>query len=912
MGVHTGIVWVGSIGTDLRMDYTAEGPTVGLAARLEHAAALGEILISEETARRAAPYFDLVDLGPRSLRGLRHPVRVYSLAGRGRFETRFDSEKSRGLTPFVGRRRELVRLVDTAARAAQGRTVLVEIRGEPGIGKSRLLLEHRAGDGAGVQCLELTCREGNARRAFAPLLECLERWPESLPDPGEAARLAGILANPCLGPEMQQAAVIDALHSLFVGAANSHRVLLAVDDLQWMDPSTRLWLDALLTRAPSTPVLVLGTARPDHDPRWPEGAHVESIELSSLGAVEATALAHHILGGLPEEDTLAALAVERGGGNPLFVEEVSRSLREGSEDLRRSARLEMALRRSAVRVPATLQGVIAARVDALPEQGKRLLEVMSVVGLPVGLDLLCAIEPLGMENAPRVLEELCGGGLLWVDRSEAYDFRHGLVREVAYGQILRPRRQALHRSCADALAHLADCESPSISSRIGTHYDLAGEPARALPFLSRAGTAYLKLHAGTEATTHLQRAWESLQECGVGDAATRAALGLSLVSAFNLVDRTGEAAAVLETLHGQGLDESDRMRLASAYIEGGWIAYTSRNQFERAVTLVEGGVALVENLPGGQTIEGRGYAYLARLYQLDGEVSRSLVAARRLLEVASAAGDRCGRAWALANLAAAYCDGGQLDLATQTIEDSIAIAQESESELTLGLCLTVSAKVWVYRGDADRALAAGDSAWRASERAGQVGGQYTASIWRGKAYLLREEPAKAAAEFDRLATLNATWPSTFDYRARGRLEVGRLAESVELAQACLALDPPRLSRVRALCVLGRALAASKTCAGAQAEAALSEAVSLCDALGVPPQLAETHLALFEVCALRGETERALYFAKRAEQGFESCGMRVHARRAAEQGARIARTAVWSEGSPPDRRESIRLGSNSNS
>jgi class 3 adenylate cyclase/tetratricopeptide (TPR) repeat protein len=883
MGVHTGTVWVGSIGTDLRMDYTAEGSTVGLAARLEHAAAPGEILLSEETARRTRSFFDLLDLGPRPLRGLRDPVRVYSLAGHGRFETRIAAERWQGLTPFVGRAEEFSRLAEAKTRAAAGRAVLVEIRGEAGIGKSRLVLQHRARE-TGHRCLELSCRETNAKRAFAPLLDCLERWPGDLADPGEAARLAGILANPSAHPTMQRAQLIDALHALFIRAARSTPLMLSVDDLQWMDPSTRLWLDALIARAPFAPLLVLATARPEQESRWPADAQVESIELAPLELSDAQSLARHIVAGLADENTFVALAVHRGGGNPLFVEEVSRSLRDGCEELRRSARLEVALRGAAVRVPETLVGVIAARVDALPQRGKRLLEALSVVGLPVGLDFLRAIE-LAEGDAVELLEDLCARGLLNVDCNQAYDFRHGLVREVAYGQLLRSRRQALHHSCAEALAKLPGSESAALSSRIGTHYDLAGEPAQALHYLSRAGEAYLHLYAGIEATTHLQRGWELVKESGIGDPAIRATVGLSLVSAFNLVDRAGEAAAVLETLQGQGLQESDRLRLGSAYIEGGWISYTGRNQFERAVTMVERGVALVENVPEGQAIEGRGHAYLARLYELDGEVSRSLAAARRLLELATAAGDRCARSYALANLATTYCDAGDIEAATRSIDEALVTAQESENEIAIGFCLGFQAKVWVFRGDADRALAAADSSWRTSERAGQLGAQYQAATWRGHAYLQRNEPAKAAAEFDQLAVLNANWPTTFDLQARGRLELGRAVEAVELARACLALRPPRLVRARALCTLGRAIAASEVGAADQAEAAISEAITLCDTLGIRPQLAEAHLALSEVCGQRGEEERAIYFARRAMQGFEACGMRVHARRAAEQRAR---------------------------
>jgi tetratricopeptide (TPR) repeat protein len=311
------------------------------------------------------------------------------------------------------------------------------------------------------------------------------------------------------------------------------------------------------------------------------------------------------------------------------------------------------------------------------------------------------------------------------------------------------------------------------------------------------------------------------------------------------------------------------------------VSFAERGQLARAVALVERGIALATGAAQGQHVEGRGHAYLLRLFQLDGEVSRSLASARRLLELATAGGDRVARSYALANLAATQCDAGELDAAAERIHEATRLALESESELAIGLVHAFLAKFFVFRGEPERALEVAELAGTVSERAGQVSGVYTAAMWRGYAHLLLGDSVRAAAEFERMGEINASWPSALEHRAHGRLALRRWQEAVELARECLAQEPPRLVRARILCTLARAMAAGEPGGAQAAEAALLEAVSLCDELGLRPQLAESHLALSEVCARRGDPARALYFAERALRGFESCGMTLHARLATE-------------------------------
>lgn len=874
MGIHAGLVWVGSIGTALRRDYTAEGPTVGMAARLEEAAAPGQILVAEETARRVESYVDLREVGRRELKGLPEPVTVFEVVGAPGAESRFDVERVRGLTPFVGRERELGELVSRVSQLAPGRALWLEVRGEAGSGKSRLALEARertAGGGPGW--LEGRCREGDASRAYAAWIDLLRRWVDGAAGGDAAAKLVRLLVGEEGARSAQAvAAAVRELLDEFFGTTPAR---LLFEDVHWLDPSSRRVAELLLRDPPGCGVAFVATTRPEAWIEWDARLPVTRIELGRLDPEASAALASCLLGSEAAAEPLVVLAAERGAGNPLFVEELARSLRDGPEPVRDSARLEMAWRRAPQRIPDTLEGVIEARIDALPDPTKRLLQTAAVVERPFAPAFLEAIDLEAGERLPELLETLRDRELL-VSRGGALEFRHVLFREVAYRQILRERRQRLHARCAEALDATTDRGQPETASRIGSHFDRAGEPSRAVHHLTRAGRGYLELTASEEAVAHLRRAWELLAEAEQGGASPRASVGLSLAAALNSLDRAGEASAVLESLDDDELGSEDRRRLADACVQMGWIRYSEAGDVPAARRLLERGISLASGKDPALRTVATGHAYRSRVEHLDGELERAVESAQRLAELATAGGDRFGLLLGRSNEGLVRCDAGEVRAALELCEEAARLAEEARHEVGISLTQSAVAKALVFRGSPEEALRAAERARSVGGRCGQIAALYNAEVWSGEAHLLLGDPARAAECLGRLAEINDRWPTTLDNCARGALEAGRLDEAIELATRCLEAEPPRLVRARVLRTLGLALGLARPAEADRADQALAESVSLCDSLGLRPHLAHAWCALAEVSRERGHGERAADYARRAAEEWEACEMPGHA------------------------------------
>ena len=873
MGLHTGTVWVGSIGKDLRRDYTAEGPTVGLASRLERAATPGQILLSEETARRARPYVAVRELGLRRFRGVRQPVRVFELVGPGPHRGRFEAQRARGLTPFVGRTQELDWLEREGALQRKG---VVEIAGEAGIGKSRLVHEYVLRL-ASTPVLDARCREPDASRAYAPWLEILRGWPEALPGGEAAVDLARRFGGKAAEVSGTAEAFARELGELLAGAARGEPLLLVLDDAHWLDPSSRHVLDLVSQEARLERLSFILTVRGDA-PREPAAPPAAQLELGPLDPEHSAALSRAALGPFEDSEPLVRFAVDRGAGNPLFIEEVARALREGPDEVRRTARSEIEIRQSPFRIPDTLRGVIAARIDALPDAAKRLLLAASVVGVPFDAALLRELDPEWALERSVLLDELVERGLLARERSGSLEFQHLLTREVAYAQLLLSRRRVLHARCADALVERGKA-TPDGASRIGGHYDLGGQPVRAAEYLATAGRAYLKLHAPDEAAAHLQRAWDLLRGESSSDAAERAAVGLALASALNGLDRARDAGAVLEVVAGEGLGSTDRRRVARACIEGGWVRFSEGSDLEEGRRLIERGIALVEEIPSARRLEMGAHAYLARLHSLDGEVGLAVTSADRVVELARGLDDGFFEMFGVGTRGSALCHRGDLESALAACQKAVMLADDSENDVAIGFAYSFLAELSIYLGQPARALEAASRAREAGERAKQVGAIYHAAMRAGEAYLLQGETERAVAEFERLSRINPRWPSTIRRRARGLLALGRFAEAAEVAEDCLGRRLPRLTRALTLSILGRALGLAQPpqpADGARARWAIAESIRICEELELRPHLAEAESAMSELLARSGAVAEATCHADRAISLYEACGMRHHA------------------------------------
>ncbi|HSE95515.1 MAG TPA: AAA family ATPase, partial [Methylomirabilota bacterium] len=472
MGLHTGQVVVGAIGDNLRMDYTAVGDTTHLAARLQQHAEPGTIAVSEATARLVRGYVELEPLGSVPLKGLSEPVSVSRVAGPGARRSRLEGAGAGALSPFVGRDRELRALQDLAERAAAGEGQAVGIVGEPGVGKSRLLLELREIlGGRGLTCLEGRCLSFGAATPYLPVLDLLRAGcgirdadpPETMAAKvtqtlGEAG-LDAAVATPYLlqllglkegtgalaarTPEAIKARTFDTLRQLLVQQSRRRPLAITVEDVHWIDQTSEEYLAFLADALADAPLLLVATYRPGYRPAWLDRSFATQLALGRLAAPDSLRVVRALLHDAGADDPRTRLILDRAEGNPFFLEELARAVGEASAP------------GADRRVPETVQGVIAARIDRLSEPAKRVLQAASVLGREWPRRLLEAVWP--GDDLDASLRELTRHEFLRdvVGADEAtFAFKHALTQDVARSTLLAPRRRELHRRAAEALLAL--------------------------------------------------------------------------------------------------------------------------------------------------------------------------------------------------------------------------------------------------------------------------------------------------------------------------------------------------------------------------------------------------------------------------------------------------------------------------
>ncbi|MDX1649986.1 MAG: hypothetical protein R3263_09055, partial [Myxococcota bacterium] len=649
---------------------------------------------------------------------------------------------------------------------------------------------------------------------------------------------------------------------------------LVLEDVQWMDPSSAALVGRLLARPPHRGLVVLVSCREEAPALWEAPSRLD-VSLGPLEPADTRAL---VAGLLDEEPALRELVVERSGGNPLFALELARSLRDGSAALRRAARAEAELLRSPVRVPESVHGILAARIDSLPDDAKRLLQAASVVGGVFDAGLLRRMGAAEEGQPEALLRDLVASGFL-APTARGLDFAHVLCREVAYGQMLLARRRSLHGRLAELLEPEARGHDPYAASVVGHHWARAERGERAAPFLARAGRTYLQRLAVGEAVSHLRQAWEilgALSGSAQADEPLRVQVGLHLAEALNDRDLSGEASAVLSSLPDPAAGDMDPLPVAQALVNQGWVAFTEEERIREGGALLERGLALAERCPGGTRVVGSACAFLIRVHHLEGRIDRAVASARRVAEIASAAGNRFALVFGRGNEGFVICERGEVARGRALCEEAVALSAEAEDRAAGALAEAWLARACVYAGDPERALRVADRAATRASQAGQMGALYTARSAAGEACLLLGEPRRAAAFFEEAAALNDRWTSTRVFLATGLVEQGRYDEAAALARECLARELPMMHRMRLLRILGLAEGLGRGVRAVDADDRVREALSLADAAGLAPHVAACLAALAELAAARGDGGPAEGYLTRATDVWEGCGMAAHA------------------------------------
>ena len=542
VGLNSGEVVVRGIGSDLHMDYVALGQTTHLAARMEQLAAPGTVLLAPTTLQLAEGYVQVTSRGPVAVRGLSEPIEVYEIVGPGAVRSRLHAAAARGLTRFVGRDQEVDALRQALERAQAGAGQVVAVVGEPGVGKSRLYWEftrsHRV---QGWRILEGGSVSYGRTTAYLPVIDLLKAYFQievrddrrtirekvigkvlSLDRALEPA-LSPLLAmlevpvdDPAwarLDPSQRRQRTLDAVTRLLLRESQVQPLVLLVEDLHWIDAETEALLESLVEGLPTARMLLLLNYRPEYRHGWGNRSYYRQLRIDPLPAESADDLLTGLLGTAASLDALKRTLIARTEGNPLFLEESVQALVETRVLVGARGAYRLGHDATAIQVPTTVQAILAARIDRLSTEDKRLLQAAAVIGTDVPFALLLAVAELPEEDLRRGLGHLQAAEFLYETRlfpDLEYTFKHALTHEVTYGGLLQERRRDLHARLVAAIETLHRDRLGEQIERLA-HHALRGEVwEKAVPYLRQAGLKAAGRSALPEAREWLEQALEVL------------------------------------------------------------------------------------------------------------------------------------------------------------------------------------------------------------------------------------------------------------------------------------------------------------------------------------------------------------------------------------------------------------------
>jgi len=847
VGLNTGEVVVRAIRTDdLHTDYVPIGHSTGLAARLQSLATPGSILVTEATYRLTEGYFAFKSLGAAQVKGVREPVPLYEVLGVGPLRTRLQLSARRGLVRFVGRQRELEALQRAWEQAQRGQGQIVAVVGEAGVGKSRLCYEFKLRVPRGALVLEAFSVSHGQAFPLLPLIELLKHYVQLTPQDDErrtreqvtgkvltldrsleetlpyllvllgVAEATTALAQ--MDPQIRRRRTFEAVTRLLLRESLNQPLLLLIEDLHWLDRETEAWLQLLSERLATARVLLLVNYRPEYQHGWGSKSYYTQVRLDPLGQEDAAELLTALLG----DDVGARRAVPLQGlkqlilakteGNPFFIEEIVQTfldqgvlVRERSEDGQTAVtRLTRPL--TAIQLPPTVQGVLAARIDRLPAADKTLLQTLAVIGKEFPLSLL--LEVVGQPEAELQgpLSHLQAAEFLYEQPAfpePEYTFKHALTQEVAYTSLLLERRRGLHERTAQAIETLFQDRLEERYHELAHHYRRSGNTAKAVAYLQRAGQQALQRSAYADAIDNMSTALELLQ--ALPDTVERRQqellLHTTLGPAFMAIKGWGSPEAERTYARARELCQQvgdtpqlfpALMGLGTSYMARGRLQ-TSRELREQLLSLAQRqrapALLLQAHLALGATLFWMGEFSQARAHLEQGIALYDPQQPRAL----SLAGDDArvgGRRLAASTLW--YL--GYPEQALQRSREALGLAQELSHPLSQVLALAHAATLHRLRGETQLAQACAEVLSTLSTAQGFARSSALGPLYRGWAMAEQGQGAEAIA---------LMWKGITAWRAEGQALTLPLYLAL-LAEACGKAGQPE----EGLRVLDEALAAA--------------------------------------------------------------------------------------------------------
>jgi class 3 adenylate cyclase/tetratricopeptide (TPR) repeat protein len=653
VGLNSGDVVVRAIGSDLHMDYTAVGQTTHLAARMEQLARPGSTLITTGTLRLAEGYVAVRPLGPVPVRGLADAVEIYEITGAGPARTRLQTSAGRGLTRFVGRDAEMEQLRRVQQAVLDGHGQVVAIMGEAGVGKSRLISEfthsHRLHGWLVLESASVSFGKATSYLQMIDLLkdyfkiqdrddlrEIREKVTGKLFTLDESLKpvlpaLLALLDVPvedgpwqALDPGQRRQRTPDAVRRLLLREAREQPLLLIFEDLHWIDSETQAFLDGLIESLPTARLLLLVNYRAEYQHGWGGKTYYRQLRIDPLPPESADELLKALLGPDAALRPLKQLLIERTEANPLFLEESVRDLVETAALAGERGAYRLSRPVEHLTIPATVQAILAARIDRLAPEAKRLLQAAAVIGKNVPMPLLLAIADAPELEVRAELTHLQAAEFIYETRlfpDLEYTFKHALTHEVAYGGLLRERQRALHARVTEAIEPLAPDRVAEQAERLA-HHALRGELwEKAVVYLHQAGLRALARAANREAIAHLEQALGALRRLPESRETTGLTIDIRL-QLRNALLPLGEWVCMGKHLHeaevlARALGDQHRLARIATLIVGQCVA---TGDYDKAVRFGQEALTIARTL-GDRSIEVAATYLLGIAHACRGEFS---------------------------------------------------------------------------------------------------------------------------------------------------------------------------------------------------------------------------------------------------------------------------------------------------
>jgi class 3 adenylate cyclase/tetratricopeptide (TPR) repeat protein len=921
MGMNSGEVVVGRIGDDLRMDYTAQGQVVGLAARMQELAEPGRIFVTAPTADLMHGYLELRELGALRVKGISEPLPAFELTEAGRLRSRLERSRARGFTRFVGRDRETASLESALAQAGEGRGQVVGVVGEAGVGKSRLCLEFVEGCRAhGIAVYEAHCPAHGKSVSFLPLLELLRAY-FGIAERDSAAearrKIAGTLLllgeslrellplvfdfvgvpdpeHPVsrMEPEVRQQRLFAFVRQLFEARGTGPPSVTLVDDLQWIDPGSDAFLAQVAEVVNASRTLLLLNFRPEYQAPWMRKSYYQQLPLAPLGTQAMGELLADLMGNDPSLSVLTERIAERASGNPFFAEELVQSLVEvgGIEGGRGAYRLTRAVEE--LELPATVQAVLSARIDRLAEREKRLLQTASVIGKEFSEAVLRRVAELPEAELQAALASLTEAEFLYEKAlfpEAEYAFRHPLTQEVAYRSQLGEHRGRVHASVARALVELHAESLDEHAALISHHWENAGEALEAARWHRRAAE-----WAGLRNLEQAVRHWRSCRELTTDLSGSAEADAIRLASCIGILRGAtfflDVADQEAETVFREGkplAEEAGDLTALAGLLSTYSGALQFRERYLEALSILDEATRVSDRTGDGGLRAAVRTFYVALL--ATGRLEELRIRSQAGLDLVGGDPDLGTEYMGYSPLVAltislgiALCNQGHLRAGFETLDRGFELARRHDQIAWLGVAHLEAATASFYAGDLDRMMRHVRAMAAIAEKQAIPATRLTYQWALGNAHLAREEWEEAARTLEPLRVFG--WIGELLAQAYlGRGDADQARSIAEQAVAQNRASAALLFEIGALRTLARVLRTIDPAREVETiETSLSRAEDLVRKTGARlqlPSIREERACLARALERPAEAERELCEAQRL---YTEIGATGHAQRVAKE------------------------------